>query len=125
RAGRAGKAAVALPPWENCREGVSAPSSLELSWRIIMKLDITSGAAIAAADAALLIAGTAMSAPQQMAADDAKGHCMGANACKGQSACKGAANACAGQNACKGKGFTEATKADCDKAGGKFEPTKS
>ena len=31
--------------------------------------------------------------------------CGGANACKGQSACKGAANACKGQNACKGKGF--------------------
>ena len=31
--------------------------------------------------------------------------CAGANACKGQSACKGTANACKGQNACKGKGF--------------------
>jgi hypothetical protein len=31
--------------------------------------------------------------------------CAGANACKGQSACKGAANECKGQNACKGKGF--------------------
>jgi hypothetical protein len=33
--------------------------------------------------------------------------CAGANACKGQSACKSAANACKGQNACKGKGFIE------------------
>ena len=33
--------------------------------------------------------------------------CPGANACKGQSACKSAANACRGQNACKGKGFIE------------------
>jgi hypothetical protein len=33
--------------------------------------------------------------------------CPGANACKGQSACKSAANACKGQNACKGKGFLE------------------
>jgi hypothetical protein len=31
--------------------------------------------------------------------------CSGANACKGQSACKSANNACKGQNACKGKGF--------------------
>ena len=31
--------------------------------------------------------------------------CPGANACKGQSACKTAASACKGQNACKGKGF--------------------
>ena len=33
--------------------------------------------------------------------------CAGANACKGQSACKSAANACKGQNSCKGKGFVE------------------
>ncbi|KAB2942624.1 MAG: hypothetical protein K8F92_02995 [Hyphomicrobium sp.] len=90
-----------------------------------MKIDINSGAAIAAAAAALLIAGTAVSAPMQMAAGE-KGHCMGANACKGQSACKTAANACAGQNACKGKGFTEMTKEECEKVeGAKFEPMKS
>lgn len=90
-----------------------------------MKIDINSGAAIAAAAAALLIAGTAVSAPMQMAAGE-KGHCMGANACKGQSACKTAANACAGQNACKGKGFTEMTKEECEKIeGAKFEPMKS
>ena len=35
--------------------------------------------------------------------------CSGANACKGQSACKSAANACKGQNACKGKGFVNAS----------------
>lgn len=90
-----------------------------------MKIDINSGAAIAAAAAALLIAGTAVSAPMQMAAGE-KGHCMGANACKGQSACKTAANACAGQNACKGKGFSEMTKEECEKVeGAKFEPMKS
>ncbi len=31
--------------------------------------------------------------------------CSGANACKGQSACKTGASSCKGQNACKGKGF--------------------
>jgi hypothetical protein len=31
--------------------------------------------------------------------------CTGANACKGQSACKSGASACKGQNACKGQGF--------------------
>jgi hypothetical protein len=47
-------------------------------------------------------------------------HCGGTNACKGQSACKGAANSCKGQNACKGQGFTEAkTAADCTANGGK------
>ncbi len=89
-----------------------------------MKIDINSGAAIAAAAAALLIAGTALSAPMQLA-EGAKGHCMGANACKGQSACKTATNACAGQNACKGKGYTEMTKEDCAKIEGTtFEPAK-
>ena len=40
--------------------------------------------------------------------------CTGVNACKGQSACKGAANACKGQNACKGKGFVNAgTSFEC------------
>lgn len=47
---------------------------------------------------------------------------MGANACKGTSACKTANNACKGQNACKGTGFTETTKEDCAKIqGAKFE----
>jgi hypothetical protein len=89
-----------------------------------MKIDVHSGAIIAAAAAAMLIAGTALAAPMQLA-EGAKGHCMGANACKGQSACKTATNACAGQNACKGKGFTEGTKEECDKAGGTFEAPKS
>jgi hypothetical protein len=90
-----------------------------------MKMTVNSGAAIAAAAAALLIAGTAISAPMQIAADDAKGHCMGANACKGQSACKTASNDCAGHNACKGKGFTEMTKEECDAVeGATFEPMK-
>ena len=90
-----------------------------------MKIDVNSGAAIAAAAAALLIAGTAITAPVQIAADDAKGHCMGANACKGKSACKTASNDCKGMNACKGKGFVEMTKEECDKVeGATFEPAK-
>jgi hypothetical protein len=31
--------------------------------------------------------------------------CAGANACKGQSACKSAKSSCKGMNACKGQGF--------------------
>ena len=88
-----------------------------------MKISAKSGAALAAAAAGLLMAGSAIST--SFAADaamDAKGHCVGANACKGTSACKTASNACAGKNACKGTGFTEATKADCEKVtGAKFE----
>jgi len=84
-----------------------------------MKINAKSGSALAAAAATLLLAG-AVTAPAHAAAD-AKGHCMGVNECKGKSACGTAANACGGKNECKGKGFLEMTKADCDKAGGKFE----
>lgn len=88
-----------------------------------MKITAKSGSALAAAAATLLITG-AVSAPSH-AASDAKGHCMGVNSCKGTSACGTSANACAGKNECKGKGFLEMTKADCDKAGGKFEEAKA
>jgi hypothetical protein len=82
-----------------------------------MHIAVKSGSTIAAAAASLLIAG-AVIAPTTQAVGDAVGHCMGANACKGQSACKTATNACKGQNACKGKGYLEMTKAECDKIEG-------
>lgn len=88
-----------------------------------MKITAKSGSALAAAAASLLIAGAV--APAAYADAHGKGHCMGANECKGKSACGTAANACAGKNECKGKGFLELTKADCDKAGGKFEAAKA
>lgn len=88
-----------------------------------MKISVKSGATMASLAAALMIAG-AVAAPAAHA-EDAKGHCMGANACKGTGACKTAKNACKGQNACKGTGFTETTAADCAKVeGAKFEPAK-
>jgi hypothetical protein len=91
---------------------------------ISMKISVKSGASVAAVAAALLLAG-AVSAPATEMADDAKGHCVGANACKVKSACKTANNACGGKNACKGKGFTETTAAECAKIeGAKFEPAK-
>jgi hypothetical protein len=79
-----------------------------------------SGASMAAAVAALILT---IGAPGASYADDAKGRCMGANACKGQSACS--TNGCSGTNACKGQGFLELTKTECDKIPGtKFEPEK-
>ncbi len=60
--------------------------------------------AIVATAAAVFAAGTFVATSAS-----AKVQCPGANACKGQSACKSSANACKGQNACKGKGFTETT----------------
>ncbi len=85
-----------------------------------MKMTTKSGAALAATAAALFLTGT-FTPHFANAATDAKGHCMGANACKGQSGCKTSANACKGQNACKSKGFLEMTREDCGKVdGGKF-----
>ena len=71
-----------------------------------------SGAAIATAAAMLFSVAPISTA----SADEAKIHCMGVNACKGQSACKSANNACKGQNSCKGKGFVEMTQKECDAA---------
>ncbi len=83
-----------------------------------MKLDSKSGAAIAAAAATLFLAGMTLSTVAQ-AAD---GHCIGANACKGQSACKGGKSPGPGANACKGQGFAMMSAAKCKAAKGKFEP---
>jgi uncharacterized membrane protein len=86
-----------------------------------MKITAQSGAALATAAAMLLLSG-AVGAPSH-AAEEAKGKCIGANACKGQSACGTASNSCHGTNSCKGKGWLSLTKAECEKIEGtKFEP---
>jgi uncharacterized membrane protein len=87
---------------------------------IVMKLTSKSGATIAAAAAALFMAGATISTVAHAAGE---GKCVGANACKGQSACKSAANSCKGQNACKGQGFSAMTKDQCASAKGKFAPS--
>lgn len=87
-----------------------------------MKMSVQSGVSMAALAATLLLSGAVAASAAGMA-DDAKGHCVGANACKGKSACKTAKNDCGGKNACKGQGYTETTAADCAKIdGAKFEP---
>ncbi|MGL4397276.1 MAG: BufA2 family periplasmic bufferin-type metallophore [Hyphomicrobium sp.] len=87
-----------------------------------MKITAKSGVALAATAAALLLSGAVTANAANDKAADGKGHCMGANACKGTSACKTAKNACAGQNACKGTGFTATTAEECAKVeGAKFE----
>ena len=70
-----------------------------------------SGATIAAAAATLFLAGATMSTVTYAAGE---GKCVGANACKGQSACKG------GANACKGQGFSAASEKACAAMGAKF-----
>ena len=84
-----------------------------------MKLDSKSGATLAAAAATLFLAGAVVStgSTSAYAADD---KCMAANACKGQSACKGGANSCKGLNACKGQGFAMMSEAKCKATGGAY-----
>ncbi len=84
-----------------------------------MKLDSKSGATLAAAAATLFLAGAVISTTSAPA-NAAQGKCMAGNACKGQSACKGAANSCKGLNACKGTGFSLASEAKCTAMGAKF-----
>lgn len=84
-----------------------------------MKMNVKSGATLAAAAAALILTG-AISAPTA-SAQGGEGKCFGANSCKGHSACKTAKSSCKGLNACKGQGFTMSSKAACDKVKGKFE----
>ena len=67
-----------------------------------MKLNRCSSATIAIAAAALIMSGAPLIGAAH--AEDAKGHCQGANACKGKGACKTAKNDCKGHNACKGQG---------------------
>jgi hypothetical protein len=60
-------------------------------------------------------AGTSLSTA--LAADkvDAKGKCIGANACSGKSNCAQVGkNECAGKNGCEGKGFVEMSKTECE-----------
>jgi hypothetical protein len=85
----------------------------------VMKLDSKSGATLAAAAATLFLAGAVVSTVSTPA-DAAQGKCMAANACKGQSACKGGASACKGLNACKGQGFSMMSEAACKSKGGAF-----
>ncbi len=83
-----------------------------------MKHFARSGAALAAAALTFAVTGMTMQIAQ---ADDAKVHCLGVNACKGQSECKTGNSSCKGLNACKGHGFLSTTKAECDSLGGKVE----
>ena len=83
-------------------------------------------ALIAVAAAAMFAAGSIATVAQ--AQNGVK--CTGANACKGQSACKTASSACKGMNACKGQGGCKsgdngcAGKNSCKGHGGCAVPVK-
>jgi hypothetical protein len=81
-------------------------------------LKTISGVAIAAAAAALFVTQAVL--PRAEAAE-AKVHCAGVNACKGQSECASAKNSCHGENACKGQGWLSLTEKACSEKGGKPE----
>ena len=81
-----------------------------------MKISPMSGAAMAAAAAALFATATVSTTPAQ--ADSGKVKCFGLNACKGNGSCKTLANACKGHNACKGQGMSMMSKAKCIAKGG-------
>jgi hypothetical protein len=85
----------------------------------VMKITPKSGATIAIAAATIIVAGAAIQVAPAMA--EAKGQCVGANACKGHSDCKTAKNDCKGANACKGQGYVTMTEKDCSEKGGKFK----
>jgi hypothetical protein len=84
-------------------------------------INAISGAAIAVAAAGLFMSQTIAPAA---AADDAKVHCTGANACKGKSDCATAKNSCKGKNACKGQGWVEVDEKTCQAKGGIAERVK-
>jgi hypothetical protein len=86
-----------------------------------MSIKGVKGAMIAASVAGLFTMGAAGVASAK-SSDQVM--CAGVNACKGQSACKGANNACKGQNGCKGQGQVKMTKAACTAKGGKVVASK-
>ena len=69
------------------------------------------GWTVAAAAAALFVAGCAQDAAQGGGEETAEVQCFGVNACAGHSAC-------AGQNACKGQGWVAMPADSCDAMGG-------
>jgi hypothetical protein len=82
-----------------------------------MKKATIAGAMIATA-VALAFTGIAVNAADT-STQPAQLKCLGANACKGQSACKTATNDCQGKNSCKGKGYVVTTDAKtCEAKGG-------
>jgi hypothetical protein len=85
-----------------------------------MKTTRIAGAVLATA-VALAFGASALNAGDapSPSAQAAQIKCLGANACKGQSACKTKANDCQGKNSCKGKGYvvTSDAKSCTDKGG--------
>lgn len=80
-----------------------------------METSKLAGAALAAAAAALFIAGCSTGTVTTAASDPGvvKVKCYGGNACKGQAECKTAMNDCKGHNTCKGQGYVMLDERSC------------
>jgi hypothetical protein len=88
---------------------------------VLMKKTATTGAILATAVALMFMAnpGFAQEA-SPTSSQQAKVKCVGANDCKGKSACKTATSPGPGQNSCKGQGLRmTSTEQECKDKGGK------
>jgi hypothetical protein len=75
--------------------------------------------ALLATAVALAFTGSAFAADASPSAQKPQLKCLGANACKGQSACQTATSDCMGKNSCKGKGYIVTSDAKtCEAKGG-------
>jgi hypothetical protein len=80
-----------------------------------------SGAVLAMAAATMFLASTvhAEEAASSATSQQAQVKCLGANDCKGQSACKTATSTGPGENSCKGQGLIKTQSEDeCKSKGG-------
>ncbi len=87
-----------------------------------MKKSVMAGAALATAVGLVFLArpAFAQSAEATPGTQQASVKCVGANDCKGQSACKSATSAGPGENSCKGQGLVmTSSDKECDAKGGK------
>jgi len=86
-----------------------------------MKKATMAGAVLAAAVGLMFLANPALAqGTGSGSSQQAKVKCIGANDCKGKSACKGAASPGPGQNSCKGQGLVmTSTEQECKDKGGK------
>jgi hypothetical protein len=83
-----------------------------------MKTTKVAGAILATA-VALAFTSSAFAADASPSAQPPQLKCLGANACKGQSACQTATSDCMGKNSCKGKGYIVTSDAKtCEAKGG-------
>ncbi len=86
-----------------------------------MRKTAATGAILATAVAMMFAANPSFAqTTSSSSAQPAKVKCVGANDCKGKSACKTASSPGPGQNSCKGQGLTmTSTDQECEDRGGK------